>query len=62
MFFIKEPTLPTPEEALPGRDTPMAVPERHFVLDAPIAPPFPEGMKLALFGLGCFWGAERKFW
>jgi len=62
MFFIKSPTMPTPEEALPGRDEPMSVPERHFVLDAPLSPPFPHGMEMALFGLGCFWGAEKKLW
>jgi peptide-methionine (S)-S-oxide reductase len=54
--------LPTPEEALPGRDQKMPVPERHFVNGARLEPPFPEGSALALFGLGCFWGAERKFW
>lgn len=54
--------LPTPDEALPGRDATMPIPERHFVLGTPIAPPFPDGMALALFGLGCFWGAERRFW
>lgn len=54
--------LPTPEQALPGRDQAMQVPDRHFVLDAPLAPPFPAQMELALFGLGCFWGAERAFW
>lgn len=48
--------------ALPGRDTPMPITNRHCVLATPIAPPFPEGLQLALFGLGCFWGAERKFW
>ncbi len=48
--------------ALPGRDTPMAVPERHFVNGNPLAPPYPEGLEQAMFGLGCFWGAERKFW
>ncbi|MGW0073639.1 peptide-methionine (S)-S-oxide reductase MsrA, partial [Streptosporangium sandarakinum] len=48
--------------ALPGRDTRMAVPARHAVLDAPLAPPYPEGTEIADFGLGCFWGAERKFW
>jgi peptide-methionine (S)-S-oxide reductase len=54
--------LPTPEEALPGRGQKMPVPERHFVNGARLEPPFPEGSALALFGLGCFWGAERKFW
>jgi len=62
MFFVKSPTMPAPEAALPGRDEPMSVPERHFVLDAPLSPPYPEGMEMALFGLGCFWGAEKKFW
>jgi peptide-methionine (S)-S-oxide reductase len=54
--------LPDPGEALPGRAARMAVPERHFVNGAPVSPPFPEPMQLALFGMGCFWGAERKFW
>jgi len=53
--------LPRPEEALPGRDTKMPIPERHFVKDAPLDGAFP-GMEMALFGLGCFWGAERLFW
>jgi len=52
----------SPERALPGRSTPMPVPARHAVLDAPLAPPYPEGSEIAEFGLGCFWGAERKFW
>lgn len=54
--------MPTPEAALPGRTEAMTVPERHFVNGHPLSPPFPEGLELALFGLGCFWGAERKFW
>jgi peptide-methionine (S)-S-oxide reductase len=54
--------LPSPGEALPGRSERMAVPKSHFVNGAPLEPPFPEGTALALFGLGCFWGAERKFW
>src|SRR5215212_11968508 len=53
----------TPTEALPGREHPaFAVPERHAVLGTPLEPPFPEGTSVAVFGLGCFWGAERKFW
>jgi peptide-methionine (S)-S-oxide reductase len=54
--------LPEPSEALPGRDTPLPAPERHFVNDARIVPPFPTGARNAVFGMGCFWGAERKFW
>jgi peptide-methionine (S)-S-oxide reductase len=54
--------LPTPAEALPGRSQRMPVPARHYVNGQPLEPPFPAGMQLALFGLGCFWGAERKFW
>ncbi len=54
--------LPSPGEALPGRAERMPVPERHFVNGNRLAPPYPEGLTLALFGLGCFWGAERKFW
>jgi peptide-methionine (S)-S-oxide reductase len=54
--------MPSPEEALPGRQERMRVPEAHFVNGARLEPPFPEGTQLALFGLGCFWGAERKFW
>ncbi len=53
--------MPSPAEALPGRDTPIPVPERHMVLDAPLDGDF-DGLELAMFGMGCFWGAERKFW
>lgn len=60
--FRKKAVMPDRADVLPGRSTPMSVPERHAVNGNRIAPPFPEGMKLALFGLGCFWGAERKFW
>jgi len=61
-FAAKKLTLPTPAEALPGRSERMPVPASHFVLDHPLTPPFPDGMEQAVFGMGCFWGAERKFW
>ncbi|MEW6581314.1 MAG: peptide-methionine (S)-S-oxide reductase MsrA [Actinomycetota bacterium] len=61
-FSWRSLTLPTPGEALPGRDTRMPVPARHEVLDAPLEPPYPAGAQLAMFGMGCFWGAERVFW
>jgi peptide-methionine (S)-S-oxide reductase len=54
--------MPTASDAFPGRDTPMPVAERHHVSGARMTPPFPDGHQLALFGLGCFWGAERCFW
>ncbi|HSP77351.1 MAG TPA: peptide-methionine (S)-S-oxide reductase MsrA, partial [Myxococcaceae bacterium] len=54
--------MPAPEEALPGRSEPTPVPSRHYVHGTPLKPPFPEGLETAVFGLGCFWGAERKFW
>jgi peptide-methionine (S)-S-oxide reductase len=54
--------MPSREEALPGRPDRMVVPATHFVNGARLEPPFPPGTELALFGLGCFWGAERKFW
>jgi peptide-methionine (S)-S-oxide reductase len=55
-------TLPSAEDALPGRDATMPVPAAHTVLGTPLTPPFPEGIEVAYFGLGCFWGAERAFW
>ena len=58
----KKSQLPSVDTALPGRQTPMIVESRHFVNGNSINPPFPEGIEQALFGLGCFWGAERKFW
>ena len=63
MLFSRTPTLPTPEQALKGRPEPsFTVPERHTVLGTPLLGPYPEGTETADFGLGCFWGAERKFW
>jgi peptide-methionine (S)-S-oxide reductase len=63
MFFLRKKTsLPEAHEALPGRDAPITTAERHFVNQRPLAGPYPEGMQTAIFGLGCFWGAERKFW
>ena len=61
MFSSSKLRIPSPEEALPGRDTPIAVPAAHAVNGTPLVGPFP-GLEQAVFGLGCFWGAERKFW
>ncbi len=64
MFLRRDKAeMVTPENALPGRPTrSFAVPDHHYVLGTPLEPPFPEGMQQAVFGMGCFWGAERKFW
>ena len=61
-MFRKKTEMPTAAEALPGRAIPMQVTNRHYVKGNPIQPPFPDGMVTAMFGLGCFWGAERTFW
>ena len=61
-LFTKPSTMVSAAEALPGRDETMPVPARHEVLDAPITPPFPDGLEQAVVGMGCFWGAERVFW
>ncbi|HEX5493300.1 MAG TPA: peptide-methionine (S)-S-oxide reductase MsrA [Mycobacteriales bacterium] len=62
MFSRHKLRMPTPDEALPGRDVALPVPETHAVNGHRIAPPFPEGLTTAVFALGCFWGAERQFW
>jgi peptide-methionine (S)-S-oxide reductase len=61
-LFHKKLSIPSPEDALPGRAQKMPVPERHYVSGNLLSPPFPDGLELALFGMGCFWGAERMFW
>ena len=62
LYFRKKATMPAVNEALPGRSTPIATARTHFVSDRPLKGPYPEGMAKAMFGFGCFWGAERKFW
>jgi len=62
LWSSRKSVLPAAGEALPGRPERMRVPERHYVNGNRLEPPFPDGLQLALFGLGCFWGAERKFW
>ena len=61
-FTSREPSMPSPSQILPGRPEPIMKPGRHTVLGTPIAGPWPEGTKTAIFGLGCFWGAEKAFW
>jgi peptide-methionine (S)-S-oxide reductase len=62
MLFTRNKSIPAADQALPGRDEPIPVPERHDVLGTPLQPPFPEGIETIQLGLGCFWGAERLFW
>jgi peptide-methionine (S)-S-oxide reductase len=62
LFFREKTKMIDPDRALPGRDTEIPVPDKHFVLGTPLKPPFPDGFQSAVFGMGCFWGAERKFW
>jgi len=62
LFTRKSTAMPSPDEALPGRDEPMAVTTAHLVLGTPLTPPFPESTEQAVFGMGCFWGAELMFW
>lgn len=62
MFFDRKAKMPSKEEALPGRAERMPVPAHHYVSGAPLEGPFPEGLQQAMFGMGCFWGAEKMFW
>ncbi len=63
MWFLRSnPSMPTPAEALPGRNDPLPVPSRHYVNGASLTGPWPDGSKIAIFALGCFWGAEKDFW
>ena len=61
-WFTKSLEIPDPADALPGRDTPMAVSPTHLVNGRSMVPPYPDGFEVAVFAMGCFWGAERKFW
>ena len=61
-LFRKKAVMPAQTDALPGRPTPLKVPDKHFVNGHRMVPPFPAGLKEAVFGMGCFWGAERLFW
>lgn len=62
MFGRKAMDMPAADQALPGRSNAVEVPERHFINGNPLVAPFPEGTEVAVFGMGCFWGAERRFW
>ncbi|MCB1521207.1 MAG: peptide-methionine (S)-S-oxide reductase MsrA [Hyphomicrobiaceae bacterium] len=62
LFSRKKVEMPTVATALPGRDTPIATAARHDVFDRKLTGPYPDGLEMAMFGIGCFWGAERKFW
>ena len=62
LFMRKTTALPSASEALPGRATPIPTAATHFVNGRRLQPPYPAGLEQAVFGLGCFWGAERKFW
>ena len=62
LWFNKKAEMPTPDNALPGRDEPLEIVDRHFVNGRTMKEPFPQGFAKALFGVGCFWGAERRYW
>jgi peptide-methionine (S)-S-oxide reductase len=62
LMFKKKPEMPSPAEALPGRPTPIPTAREHFIFHRPLKGPYPAGFEMAMFGMGCFWGAERTFW